>query len=189
MNENYLGIVDSITFGLLLSTVESGWPDHHHSKLENPARHFTAKIAVCEDLNYWERLKFLSIQSLERRREKVVIIFIWKCLQGYVKGYSFETSHSDRRGRLIAVPTYPVKAVASVRRAKEASIRVHGAQLFNCMLRDLRDTATGSVDAFRQKLESWLETIPDEPTIPNCCRAAKTNSIVDQVPTVAQSRL
>ena len=49
-------------------------------KLENVQRLFTSKVAGCEDLTYWERLKLLNIQSLQRRRERYIIIHIWKIL-------------------------------------------------------------------------------------------------------------
>ena len=92
-------------------------------KLESTQRHFTSKILGCEEKNYWERLKFLNILSQERRRERSRIIFIWKILQGYVEGYTLESSSSDRRGRTVVVPPYHAKAPASVRRAEEASLR------------------------------------------------------------------
>ena len=150
------------------------------SKLESLLRHFTAKISGCEGQNYWERLKSLNILSQERRRERSRIILIWKILQGYVDGYSLEHSNSDRRGRTIVVPSYPARAAAPVRNAKESSLRVHGAKIFNVMPKYLRD-AQCSVSSFKRQLDEWLMNIPDQPTIPDCQRAAKTNSLVDQV--------
>ena len=108
------------------------------------------------------------------------MIFIWKVLQGYVQGYSLTSIQNPRRGRLVVVANYPAHAPAAVRRAREASLSVQGAQLFNLLPRDLRDTLTGTVDQFKAGLDSWLSTIPDQPTIPGRLRAAQSNSLLDQ---------
>ena len=74
------------------------------------------------------------------------------------------------------------QAPASVRKAKESSLKVKGAQLFNCMPRALRDTNTGAPDEFKAMVDDWLSTIPDQPSIPGQQRAAASNSLLDQVP-------
>ena len=52
---------------------------------------------------------------------------------------------------------------------------------FNLIPRDLRDTNTGTVDQFKFRLDYWLATVPDQPTIQGRQRAASTNSLLDQV--------
>ena len=151
------------------------------SRLESIARHFTSQIAGLDHLDYWDRLSNLRLYSQERRRERFRILFIWKVLQGYVSGYSIPTSQNPRRGRLVEVAKYPSTAPAAVRRARESSLSVHGAQVFNLLPRDLRDISTGIVDQFKARLDDWLQTIPDQPTIPGRTRAAPTNSLIDQV--------
>ena len=47
-------------------------------KLEAVQRSFTAKIQGLGNLNYWERLRRLSMYSLQRRRERYTIILVWK---------------------------------------------------------------------------------------------------------------
>ena len=132
------------------------------SKLESIARHFTAKISGLEDMDYWDRLKSLHLYSQERRRERYRILFIWKVLQGYTQGYTVNSLENPRRGRLVIVPSYSAGAPAAVRRAKEASLAVQGARLFNIIPRHLRDIQTGTVDQFKAELDSWLTTIPDQ---------------------------
>ena len=150
-------------------------------RLESVARHFTAQMKGLENMDYWERLVYLRLYSQERRRERYRVIFIWKVLQGYVQGYSIATKHSPRRGRLVEVAQHHTSAPAAVRRARESSLSVHGAQLFNLLPRDLRDTNTGSVDQFKARLDDWLQSIPDQPTIPGRPRAAASNSLIDQI--------
>ena len=152
------------------------------SKLESIARSFTGQIAGLEDQDYWERLKSLRLYSQERRRERYRIIFVWKVLQGFVHGYSLNSLQNPRRGRLVAVADYPSQAPSSVKRAREASLSVQGARLFNIIPRHLRDISTGTVDQFKAELDSWLSTVPDQPTIPGRLRAAQSNSLLDQAP-------
>ena len=51
-------------------------------ELEGVQKTFTAKIYGCRDLDYWERLKKLSLMSLQRRRECYILDHMWKILYG-----------------------------------------------------------------------------------------------------------
>ena len=152
------------------------------SKLECVARHFTAKVHGMDGLDYWERLATLNMYSQERRRERYRIIFLWKVAQGLVQGYQATFTSSPRRGRVMQVSPLVNSAPASVKKAKESSLQVRGAQLFNVIPRALRDMIAGSPDQFKWQLDEWLSTIPDQPSIPGRQRAAATNSLLEQVP-------
>ena len=149
--------------------------------LEGVARHFTAKIDGMAGLDYWERLQSLHLYSQERRRERYQIIFLWKIAQGLAQGYKATFTLNDRRGRLMVVVPLCNKAPAAVKRARETSLKVRGAKLFNSIPRELRDTFTGTPDSFKARLDEWLSTIPDQPTVPGRQRAAASNSILDQI--------
>ena len=70
------------------------------AKLENVQRHYTKKIEGMEDLSYRERLRKLRMYSQERRRDRYMIIFIWKIAMGLVDGYSLKFKNElTRRGR------------------------------------------------------------------------------------------
>ena len=49
-------------------------------------------------MNHWDCLKKASLYSQERRRERYMVIFIWKIGEGLVKGYTMDFSDSDRKG-------------------------------------------------------------------------------------------
>ena len=49
-------------------------------QLEQIQRLFTSKIYGCKNMTYWDRLKHLKLQSLQRRRERYIIIHTWKIL-------------------------------------------------------------------------------------------------------------
>ena len=148
------------------------------NSLERLSRNFTSQITGLDHLDYWERLEALHLYSQERRRDRYQIIFAWKLAQGLVQGYQASFTSSDRRGRQMVLPPLQTKSPASVKKARESSFQVKGARLFNCIPRELRDTTTGTIDQFKAKLDSWLSTIPDQPTIPGSQRAATSNSLL-----------
>ena len=135
------------------------------------------------DLDYCERLKALGMYSQERRRERYAVIFIWKISEGLISGYDMSFQQSARRGRLAVVPPFAANSSAPVRNAREASLRVKGARLFNLLPKEIRDMQSVTVDSFKTALDSWLSGIPDEPTIAGRKRAALSNSLLDQVAT------
>ena len=73
------------------------------------------------------------------------------------------------------------RSPTAVKRAREASLQVKGARLFNLIPQDLRGISGVAVDTFKAALDDWLAGIPDQPTIPGRQRAALTNSLTDQV--------
>ena len=157
------------------------------TKLEDVCRHYTSHIEGMDGLNYWERLDSLHMYSQERRRERYLIIFIWKIAMGMVKGYKdIQFIFSPRRGWTALPKPVSSSAPASVRRARESSLAVKGVALFNLCPRGLRDMASEHQDRFKENLDSWLFEIPDQPSIPGCQRAACSNSLIDQVPMLMQ---
>ena len=51
-------------------------------ELESVQKTFTSKIAGMKQLHYSERLSRLSLMSLQRRRERFMILHMWKILNG-----------------------------------------------------------------------------------------------------------
>jgi hypothetical protein len=82
---------------------------------------------------------------------------------------------------LAAVHPCKSRAPSQVRKAREASLFVKGAKLFNRIPRELRNLNHSKVDAFKSGLDEWLSHIPDQPTIPGRQRAVLTNSLLDQI--------
>ena len=52
------------------------------NKVERIQKSFTARIEGMENKNYHERLKELKMYSLERRRERYMIIYAWEMVEG-----------------------------------------------------------------------------------------------------------
>ena len=133
-------------------------------------------------MNYWEKLSHLRVYSQERRRERYQICFLWKLNQGLIDGYSINWQWNDRRGRLAIPHSIPPSAHSTVKKARERSLGVHGARLFNILPAHLRNEDSGDFELFKNHLDIFLSTVPDQPTTPGLVRAAGTNSLLDQVP-------
>ena len=106
-----------------------------------------------EGLDYWERLQKLTMYSQERRRERYQIIFIWKLSQGLVTGYHLPFQQNDRRGLTVAVPPMAKRSPAAVKQARETSLQVKGARLFNLVPKELRGRSGVTVDNFKHGLD------------------------------------
>ena len=161
------------------------------NRLEAVQKQFLCKIwdPNLNKKNYWEKLSHLRVYSQERRRERYQICFLWKLSQGLVDGYSISWQWSDRRGRLAVPANMKRKAATKVKGAKEKSLRVHGAHLFNLLPKSLRNEDSKDFALFKNHLDIFLSRIPDQPTVPGLGRAAATNSLVDQIPLVPDLEL
>ena len=73
------------------------------------------------------------------------------------------------------------QSTAAVRNAREASLGVKGAKIFNLLPVWIRTVNGVTVDKFKSELDSFLGGIPDQPTVARRQRAAATNSLLDQL--------
>jgi hypothetical protein len=154
-------------------------------KLEGVQRSFTARLADVQNLNHWERLAYLSLYSLQRRRERYQIIYTWKMIRGLVPNFvndelKMRTPQHIRRGKECMVPAFNNRSPASIRSMHERSFAVIGPRLFNCLPRELRDFE-GTLETFKSKLDVFLKTIPDKPPVPHYYQPAEGNSVLQQL--------
>ena len=86
------------------------------------------------------------------------------------------------KGRTI-VPSPIVKtSPALVRKARERSLGVRGAAIFNLLPDNIRNINTDHVDYFKNHLDVFLSAIPDQPTVTGLGRAAESNSLLHKLP-------
>ena len=72
--------------------------------IEKLLRDFTRRIPELRDLNYWQRLEKLAMNSEQRRLERYEIIYVWKIIHGLVPNCGIEWPEcEERRGRLCEV--------------------------------------------------------------------------------------
>ena len=141
--------------------------------------------------DYWEALNFYKLYSLQRRRERYQIIYVWKIIEGIVPNpviYSnvssgnFVNSYmSTRLGRKCTVPAIPTRASSTVKNIRFSSFHVHGCRLFNILPAHVRNFTDSTVDKFKYKLDNFLSTVPDLPHLPGLKKfcPASSNSLID----------
>ena len=151
------------------------------NRLENVQRNFVSNIRDPSllGLTYWDKLSHLGVYSQERRRYQICLI--WKLSQGLIEGYEMKWQWSDRRGRFVIPNPIPNTVPAKVRKARERSLGVIGATLFNLLPSHLRNENGGDFPLFKNHLDIFLEVVPDQPTTPDLFRVSPTNSLLDQI--------
>ena len=145
--------------------------------IENIQRQFTRKISSCKDLDYWERLKKLNILSLQRRRERYMIIHVWKMLHDKAPNNINMTFYQhERHGVRATVPSYNNKAQKLVATVYDDSFGVKAARLWNLLPKSLNEGKT--LELFKIGLSSFFSKIPDTPPVVGYSPCNK-NSLLD----------
>ena len=142
------------------------------NRLENIQRQFTSKfqrfreydaqldMTIC-NVSYGERLKQLKLYSLQRRRERYVIIYMHKIKLGLVPNPCFEFTY-NRTNKFEFKPR-------TDRKNGRYSFFVMGPRLYNSLpakLRELDDNPypeAKDVNDFKKDLDAYLTLLRDEP--------------------------
>ena len=151
-------------------------------QLESAQRSFTRRIAGMSDLDYWTRLKRLNMFSLERRRERYCIIYVWKILNFRAPNFGgniIREYFDNRRGRLCSTPPLISGSSDGMKSIRDDTLAVRGPKLFNAMPIEIR-SLTGTLEQFKAHLDKFILTVPDEPQLPGYQRTG-SNSLVEQV--------
>ena len=108
--------------------------------LEKTQRFYTKHIEGLMDLSYKDRLAVLNIYSLERRRERYLIIYIWKILENIVPNFSDPIGHyiSERRGRYCITSHIELGRLGSL---QFNSFRFKASRLFNYLPKFIRNSS------------------------------------------------
>ena len=85
-------------------------------------------------------------------------------------------------GRKAVPPPVLSSAPTVVRNARAGTLAVKGSQLCNLMPLNLRNSDHSDILMFKNHLDIYLESIPDEPTGSGLIRGAVTNSLLHQIP-------
>ena len=154
-------------------------------KLEAVQRSFTSRIAGLEQLTYWDRLSYLKLFSVERRRERYITLYVYKIIQNMVPNFNdqrfaIKTYLSVRGDRLCRIPAISRSSKNKVKTMVENSFAVQGPKLFNCLPAELRNIQ-GSLMAFKVKFDQFLNKLNDKPCTPGYHQPATSNSIIAQL--------
>lgn len=155
------------------------WSPHlvkHITKIESVQRTVTSKIQGMEHLNYWERLQQLNMFSLQRRRERYQIIHIWKISQGIIPNdLDLKFYETSRHGLKCRRPRYNPRS-RYISTVKFNSFTSNGPALFN--VTPVKIKAAKNLNSFKNKLQVFLKSFPDNPPTPNYIGQNK-NSILE----------
>ena len=172
------------------SLVWNPWRKEDIDKLERVQKNFTSKIVGLEKLNYHQRLKQLGMYSMERRRERYLIINAWQQIENEKENIlKLETGNSDDpeektmgRRRCIKSPVIPTTLSGGYRTVIHNSTARQMERLFNALPYRLQTVTGVRTETFKRKLDEWLRTIPDTPKIDDygASVGVSTNSLVDQ---------
>ena len=130
-------------------------------KLEAVQRSFTSRIRSVSSLNYWKRLEELKLYSIERRRERYSIIYVYKIIKGQVPNlnserFSIVPYETVGRGRKCRVPAINTSSSARIKTMVENSFAIKAVNLFNVLPQKLRDF-DGSSECFKHGLNDFLK--------------------------------
>ena len=151
----------------------------HINMLENVQRRFTSRFSCFQEYSdalqtticshdYVQRLKKLKLYSMQRRRERYIILYMVKIIYELVPNPGFVYSYNDRT-LLKVTPKSASRGPSWVKKAIEASFFRQGPLLFNKLPRNMRDfhnTPTPdskTLARFKSKLDRHLATIADHP--------------------------
>ena len=134
-------------------------------RLEAIQRYFTNKITCPAEVdNYWDRLKFLKMMSLQRRRERYAILHMWKLLKNKISNdLDIRFTESRRHGITAEVPPIQRSSNSKAKSLYELSFAVKGPQLWNIVPKDIK--MIDNLTNFKSKLDNFLYSIPDRPPV------------------------
>ena len=147
--------------------------------LESVQRSFTSKISTFQEYDmelrmpicattYPDRLQKLKIYSLERRRERYQIIYIYKIIISIVPNPGIHIEYNPRT-KYHVQPKSNLKAPTWARSIRANCFFSTGPSLYNKLPRQLREIEAinipnkNHVEAFKRKLDKLLQNIPDIP--------------------------
>ena len=146
-------------------------------KVEDIQRYFTRRIAGFHNMDYWERLSSLKLLSLQRRRERYMIIHVWKLLNKRAPNdINMEFNYNKRLGTKVRLPAFNKKAPLSAVTLYDSSFAVHAGKLWNTLPEDI--TAITLLDSFKIYLGKFLRQFPDRPPVKGYTTQNR-NSIID----------
>ena len=145
--------------------------------LEGVQRTFTSRIGGLYSLNYWERLAHLKLMSLQRRRERYIILMMWKTYHNIVpNSCSIEFVETSRYGTKAVVPSLSKSSSLRNQTLYDSSFAVKGPKLWNKVPSEVKAEKTFA--SFKVSLSKFLALIPDNPPVSGYT-CSWSNSLVD----------
>ena len=153
--------------------------------IEPVQQHFTKKIRGFQHLSYYDRLKGLQLQSLQRRRERYIFIHMWKIQEG-LSPNDLQISFSEGSARLglAALPPLVKSSRAASQSLYANSFAVVGPKLWNILPASIKneDTITSfKTTVYRVQLLLTLSWHPSITPLRGKPAPQNSNSLLDWV--------
>ena len=155
------------------------------NQLEELQKSFIRRINGFRYKDYQTALQNLGLYSLQRRRERYQIIYLWSIIEQLVPNIEssdgnlikIQSEVDSRTGRKIQTRPLGNSRFSTLR---FNSLPFHGARLFNALPKHIRNLTGCAKITFNSALDSLLSKISDQPLIPhhNTSRQASPNSLV-----------
>ena len=162
---------------------------HKGDKLqqEGPLRSFTKRAWGISGQNYWDRLRTFRLTSMERRVERYKVLYLYKIENGLVPncGLDLYDGPDTRSGDSFTTGSLRSNS-ESIKTKLRDSLKYNGVRIYNAIPRYIRDIKN-DLPEFKKKLDTFLNKIPDQPSIPGLSPGAKclygneSNSIIDWI--------
>ena len=158
--------------------------------IEKIQQAFTKKIEGLENLDYHQRLKECNLYSMERRRERYMIIYAWQMLEGKKTDVLGLQTKLSKIGRYRSIDLGDIKKYRLDGTKLDTAIQTKilnspmrkMERLFNCIPGHIRNIKERPIEYFKKQLDEWLKGVPDQPkcgTYAGRCRGT-SNSITVQ---------
>lgn len=112
------------------------------------------------------KIEHSNMMSMQRRMERYRLVYVWKMMEGKVPSLGLSwTQHSDRRGRMINIPSHQKNGIKAIQTKQDKSFSFHATMLFNCLPKELRNLTGISTERFKESLDLHLAKVPDQPKV------------------------
>ena len=117
-----------------------------------------------KELHYYDQLIHLSLMSLQRRRERFILLHLWKILHGQTSNdLNVQLVSRLRLGTLAIIPSKSRTSSAANQTLFDNSFAVQSPKLWNAMPHNLNSIQ--SLEHFKDQLTKFLLPFPDMPPI------------------------
>ena len=137
---------------MVRSLVENCCPLWHPSKisdiqkLESVQKTFISRITGMKELHYYDQLIHLSLMSLQRRRERFILLHLWKIVHGKTSNdLNIQFVSRPKLGTLAIIPSKSRTSSAANQTLFDNSFAVQGPKLWNAMPHHLNSTRISSI--------------------------------------------
>ena len=101
-------------------------------------------------------------------------------MPNFKEGLAVQTFDGGRRGTQCHIPSRVKNSAIRIDTMRENSLPIRGPNLFNILPPEV-NSYTGELEGFKNKLDKFLSTIPDQPSLPQYHQPSGRNGLITQV--------